>query len=59
VERDEMPLQLQVLVEPFEKWTLYFVGPIASISRKKMDIFVCMDLVTKWVEDKSFPRDNE
>ena len=27
-EVDEMPLQAQVVIEPFEKWALDFVGPI-------------------------------
>ena len=32
---DEIPLQLQVVIEPFEKWALDFVGPINPPSRKK------------------------
>jgi hypothetical protein len=29
---DEMSLQAQVVIEPFEKWDLDFVGPINSMS---------------------------
>jgi len=25
---NEIPLQPQVVIEPFEKWALYFIGPI-------------------------------
>ena len=56
VQRDEMPLQPQVLVELFEKWALECFGPIAPMSIKKRYILVCMDYVTKWVEAKAFPR---
>ena len=54
-----MPLHPQVLIEPFEKWALYFVGTISPMSRKKRCVLVCTDYVTKWVEAKAFPRDNE
>ena len=57
---NEMPLQPQSLIEPFEKWVLYFVGPINPPSRKKGYILVCTDYVTKWVEYKthSFATEN-
>ena len=35
VQYDEMPLQPQVLIDPFEIWALDFVGPITPMSRKK------------------------
>lgn len=48
----EIFLQPQVLIEPFEKWALYFVGLINLPSRQKWYILVCRDYVTKLVEAK-------
>ena len=48
----QMTLQPQFMIEPFEKWALYFVGPISPMSRKRKYILDCMDYVTMWVEDK-------
>ena len=59
IKRDEMPLQPQVLIEPFEKWALDFVGPINPTSKKKRYILVCTDYVTKWVEAKVVPRETK
>jgi transposase InsO family protein len=53
---DEMPLHAQVMIEPFEKWALDFVGPISSMSRRKNYILVCTNYVKKWVEGKALFR---
>ena len=47
---DQMPLQPQLVVEPFNKWVLDFVGPISPHSRNKSYILVCTNYMMKWVE---------
>jgi transposase InsO family protein len=56
---DEMPLQAQVVIEPFEKWDLEFVGPINTMSRRRSYRLVCTNYVTKWVEAKALYSANE
>jgi hypothetical protein len=47
---DEMPLQAQVVVEPFERWALEFVGPFNPKSNQKSYILIATDYMTKWIE---------
>jgi len=48
-----MHLCPQVMIKPFEKWAIYFVGPIDPTSLNKKHILVCTDFVTEWVEAKA------
>jgi hypothetical protein len=57
--RDEMPLNPQVVLEPFERWALDFIGPINPPSNQKVYIVVCTDYMTKWVEAKALHRETE
>jgi hypothetical protein len=52
---DEMPLKTQLVVEPFERWALAFVGPFNPKSNQKAYILVAMDYMTKWVEAEASP----
>jgi len=57
--RDEMPLNPQVTLEPFERWALDFIGPINPPSNQRVYILVCIDYMTKWVEAKALLKANE
>eukprot|EP00253_Pinus_taeda_P010684 PITA_10684 len=54
-----MPLNPQVILEPFERWVLDFIGPINIPSNQRVYILVCTDYMTKWVEAKALIRANE
>lgn len=50
--RDEMPLNPQMTMQPFEKWAIDFVGPIKP--QKKIGVrFTVMEYLTHWVEAQS------
>ena len=44
-----MPLSPWIVITPFYKWGMDFIGPIDPPSSEKSYILVCMDYVTKWV----------
>ena len=50
---NEIPLCPQVMIEPFEKLAIDFIGPINLKSLSKKHVLVCIDFVTKWVEAKA------
>jgi hypothetical protein len=47
---NEIPLQAQVVVEPFEIWALDFVGPFNPKSNQKAYILVVIEYMNKWAE---------
>jgi len=53
---NEMPLHPHLVIEPFKRWALDFVGPFKPPSNQKSYILVATDYVIKWVETVSFPR---
>ena len=56
---DEMPLQPQLVVEPFNRWALDFFGHISPSSKKKSYILVCIDYMKKWVEAVALVKAND
>ena len=48
-----MPLNPQMVLTPFEKWGMDFIGPIYPPSNGKSYILVCTNYLTKWVEVKA------
>ena len=50
---DEMPLQLQMIITPFDKWGIDLFGHIELSSHGKYYILVCTNYATKWVESKA------
>ena len=56
---DKMPLQPQLVVEPFDRWTLDFVGLINPSSKKIFYILVCTYYMTKWVDTVALVKAND
>ena len=50
---DEMSLNPQMALTPFEKWGMEFIGQIYPPSNGKSYFLVCNDYLKKWVEVKA------
>ena len=48
-----MPLNPQMVLSPFDKWDMDFIGPIDPPSNEKSYILVYTNYLTKWVEVKA------
>eukprot|EP00253_Pinus_taeda_P011239 PITA_11239 len=52
--RDEMSLNTQMTLQPFEKWPIDFVGPIKPQGKTGASyIITTMEYLTRWVEAQS------
>ena len=51
--------EVPVVVEPFDRWALDFLGPINPPSKQKVYILVCIDSMTKWVEAVALVKAND
>jgi len=56
---DEIPLKTQLVIEPFERWMMDFIGPFNPNSNQKSYILIATDYMTKWVEAKALPNATE
>jgi hypothetical protein len=56
---NEMPLKSKVVMKPFERWALGFVGPFNPNSNQKAYILVAIDYMNKWVEAEALPNETE
>jgi hypothetical protein len=51
-----MLLKEQMVTDPFERWSLDFMGLINPPSHQKYHILVYTNYVTKWVESKALTK---
>ena len=59
IQDDEIALQPQVVMEPFERWAPDFVGPFNWKSNQKGYILVATYYMTKWVVAVAFSNETE
>ncbi|GJY91214.1 reverse transcriptase domain-containing protein [Tanacetum coccineum] len=57
-QKDEMPQNAIQVCEIFDVWGIYFIGPFTS-SRGNKYILVAVDYLSKWVEAKAFPTNDD
>ena len=56
---NEVPLLPRLVVEPFDRWALDFVGPINPHSKQKDYILVRTNYMKKWVEVVALVKEND
>ena len=57
--RDEIPLQSEMIFEPFDKWGTDVVGTIDAPSKKKKYIIMCINYLGKCTETKEIKATTE
>ena len=56
--RHEMPLQGILVVQLFDVWGIYFMGPFPT-SFGNIYILIAVDYVSKWVEATAYPKNDK
>jgi hypothetical protein len=56
IQKNGIPLQPKMVLEPFKKWAIYFLGPKYPSSHRHSYILIYTNYVTKWMQAKGLPK---